>query len=76
MDEEWDVLCAVEHKCYDLAGSMLHLRGYSTYYACQLSHHYLDVVIIIRVLFCLYIVYNDPYGRFLVIEVKYFEVLI
>ena len=32
-DKEWDVLCAVEHKCHDLAGSVLHLHGYSAYYA-------------------------------------------
>ena len=31
---------------------------------------------IIRDLFCPHIVYNDPYGRFLVMEVKYFDELI
>ena len=33
-------------------------------------------IMIIRDLFCPHIVYNDPYGRFLVMEVKYFEDLI
>ena len=31
---------------------------------------------IIRDLFCPYIVYNDPYGRFLVMAIKYFDELI
>ena len=39
-DKDWDVLCVVEHKCHDLERSVLHLRGYSAYYAGQLSHHY------------------------------------
>ena len=51
-DKAWDVLCAIEHKCHDLAGSALHLCGYSAYSANQLSHHYLGVIMIIRDLFC------------------------
>ena len=47
IEKEWDVLCAVEHKCHDLARSVnLHLNGHFAYYAGQLSHHYLGVVII------------------------------
>ena len=35
-----------------------------------------DMVMIIHDSFCPHIDYNDPYGRFLVMEVKYFEDLI
>ena len=54
----------------------LYLHGYSTYYAGKLSYHYSGVVMIICDLFCLHLVYNDPYERFSVMEVKYFEVSI
>ena len=46
------------------------------HYAGQLSHHYSSVVMIICELFCPHIVYNDPYKRLLVMDIKYFEVLI
>ena len=31
--KEWDILCAVEHKCRDLVGYVTHWCGYSIYYA-------------------------------------------
>ena len=28
LSNEWDILCAVEHKCHELAGSRVDLRGW------------------------------------------------
>ena len=28
LSKEWDVLYGVEHKCHELVGSIVHLRGY------------------------------------------------
>ena len=61
----------------DLAWSLLHMRGYSRYYIGQSSHQYSSVVMIVHELFCPHIVYNDlGYGHFLVMEVRYFKVLV
>ena len=48
LSKEWDVLCAVEHKCHELAGSTVHLRGYSSFYAGHINNHYSGVVLIVR----------------------------
>ena len=63
-NKEWDVLCALQHDCHDLAGSVLHLYGYSAYYARQLLHHYSGVAKIIHDLICPNIFYNDHMGVF------------
>ena len=44
LSQEWDVFCAVKRKCHELAGSTIHLRGYSLFYAGHLNNHYSDVV--------------------------------
>ena len=71
-NKQWDVVCAVEHKCHDLSGSILHLRGYSTYYAGCLSFHYSGVVMVIRDTLCPQMVFNDPSERFMIMEITYF----
>ena len=72
LSKEWDVLCAVEHKCHELAGSTVHLRGYSSFYAGNLNNHYSGVVLIVRDKYYPQVVHNDPYGRFLVLEITFF----
>ena len=70
------MLCAVEHKCHDLGGTVLHCRGYSAYCAGHVSYSYSGVVMIIHDKFSPQIVHNDLYGRFLVMEINYFDMLI
>ena len=36
------------HKCHELAGSRVHLRGYSSFYARHLNNHYSGVVLIVQ----------------------------
>ena len=72
LSKEWDVLCAVEHKCHELAGSTVHLRGYSSFYAGHRNNHYSGVVLIVRDKYYPQVVHNDPYGRFLVLEITFF----
>ena len=61
LSNEWDILCAVEHKCHELAGSTVHLRGYSSFYAGYLNNHYSGVVLIVRDKYYPQVVHNDPY---------------
>ena len=71
LNKEWDVLCVVEHTCHELAGSIVHLRGYSSFYAGYLNNHYSGVVLIMRDKYYPQVVHNDPYGRFLVLEITF-----
>ena len=69
----WEtLLCEVEHKCHELAGSTVHLRGYSSFYAGNLNNHYSGVVLIVQDKYYPQVVHYDPYGRFLVLEITFF----
>ena len=74
LSKDCDVLCAVEHKCHELAGSTVHLRGYLSFYAGNLNNHYSGVVYrsIVQDKYYPQVVHNDPYGRFLVLEIAFF----
>ena len=47
LSKEWDVLCAGEYKCHEVAGSTVHLCGYSSLYVGNLNNHYSSVVLIV-----------------------------
>ena len=70
--KQWVVLCAVEHKCHELAASIVHLRGYSSLYARHLNNHYLGAVLIVRDKYYPQVVHNYPYRRFLVLKITFF----
>ena len=58
-----DILCAIRHKCHELAWSIIHLRGYSSFYDKDVSDHYSSVILILPDKYYPWIVYNDHYDQ-------------
>ena len=63
-----NILCVLERKSHDIARSTIHLCQYSSFYARQVPHHYLGVVMMVVDKHCPQLVCNDPHGQFLVFK--------
>ena len=69
---EWDILCAVDHNCHDLATSTIHTCGYSSFYAKHLKDHSSWVVLNVWDKYFPQVVYDNHLWSFFVVEITHF----
>ena len=71
LKNQWDILCAVEHKDHKKAGLNFSSKGYTLYYAGLTPGDYSRVLMIVRDHYQPKVVIRDPGGRYIVVEILY-----